>query len=430
MSDVTISDIETDDHSTIIGGSTAERRIYCEASYSLERRIPARVKEKSSSYADEGTALHSAMEHALNAGILDPDELVGFVCPKTGIKLTQAMVDDGLAPIFDFLDALEAELESEGGIQYLAERKLAFPGVDGAFGTVDYVARTDKRSIVIDWKFGVGVEVKAKYDFPEEHVNSQPMFYATSALAELPSMFGENDDWPVDIYIAQPRLKDAPEPVFAHAQVTVGDLRDFETKVLLAIKNAKSKDAKPLKGPWCRFATCKAICPLHTGPLLDVAAMAKITVKGTKLSEINWPEVLPDLLDAADTAEAVIAKIREIAHSHLEAGDQINGWKLVAKRANRKWRDEENAPAELRRYGLKTKDIMTEPELKSPAEIDKVTKKLGITLVLQPGEDHDLITKNSSGTTLAREEDNRADITNASQVVARLGQKLAALSGK
>lgn len=422
-----MSNIEEDDHSTLIGGSTAERRIYCPGSRRAEAEVPKKIRDKSSSYADEGTALHSAMSFALDNGIVDPDELVGFACPETGILITQELADTALAPCFDFLDALEEECKDEGGIEYIVEKKVAFPGVDGAFGTADYIGKTAKRSIIIDWKFGQGEEVKVEYDHPEPHVNSQPMFYGTAAYACHPSMFGPGDDWPVDIYIGQPRLRDS-DPVFGHAQVTVGDFKDFEIKVARAVLEGKKPDAPKVKGPWCRFAACKVVCPHFTGPLIETAALANITSKSVKLKGVDWEALLPDMLEAADTAEEVITKIREIAHSYLESGRTLEGWKLVAKRANRKWRDEEEAIRVLQEYGLKDKDYLTEPELKSPAQVETVVKKYGIDLSLKAGDEPNLVQQISSGTTLARADSRKADVSAAGATLKRLGERLAALA--
>src|SRR5690606_35908185 len=157
-----------------------------------------------SSYADEGTALHDAITHILENDVLDTSELLGMSFgPDTNpTKITKTLLHDAVDPALDFFDALDAEAEDEGGLQFLVEKRFQMPGIPGAFGTGDLLCRTDKRTIIVDWKFGSGVPVKAEY--PEEIVdepnmeratvmrpNSQLMFYARAALFSFPDMFGE-----------------------------------------------------------------------------------------------------------------------------------------------------------------------------------------------------------------------------------------------
>jgi hypothetical protein len=53
------------DHSHVMGGSSATKRINCPASYQLEAAMPEGTE--SSSYADRGSMLHAAMELLLTA---------------------------------------------------------------------------------------------------------------------------------------------------------------------------------------------------------------------------------------------------------------------------------------------------------------------------------------------------------------------------
>ena len=60
-----MTNIQPTAHSSIVGGSTAHRRLNCPRSYALEKLLP---KDKGSIYAREGTALH-----ALWAKVLEDD---------------------------------------------------------------------------------------------------------------------------------------------------------------------------------------------------------------------------------------------------------------------------------------------------------------------------------------------------------------------
>ena len=59
-----------EEHSDIVGGSTAARRIGCPRSYALEQLVPK--DDRGSEYAREGTALHELMAMALRDGVAYP----------------------------------------------------------------------------------------------------------------------------------------------------------------------------------------------------------------------------------------------------------------------------------------------------------------------------------------------------------------------
>jgi hypothetical protein len=66
--------------------------------------------------------------------------------------------------------------------------------------------------------------------------------------------------------------------------------------------------------------------------------------------------------------------VEGVALEKLSAGGKVPGYKLVAKRANRKWMDEVLAATELQaQYGV---DIYNS-KLKSPAQMEKLVKACG-----------------------------------------------------
>lgn len=56
---------------------------------------------------------------------------------------------------------------------------------------------------------------------------------------------------------------------------------------------------------------------------------------------------LGHLLDLAVKAEEHIKQLREYARAQLDAGNPVRGWKLVAGRGRKEWRDEAEAEALL-----------------------------------------------------------------------------------
>ena len=430
-------------HSDLVGGSTADRRINCPGSYKMEQKVPENLRKGSSSYADEGTALHEAIQFILDENISDPMELLGR--EFNGYKMTKQRIREALEPSLDFFDALDEELDAEGGLQFLTEQRCQMPGIPDAFGTSDIVARTDKRSIILDWKFGAGVPVKAEYteEDGETRVNAQLLFYARAAMHSCPTMFENDPDWPVDLYIVQPRSQGGD--IASKATVTVKQLEEFRMRLVAAICEAQGDNARTRRGPWCRFADCKVVCPHHTGPLLDLSKLDLDALKKNRPGEVepvvptDWSRLYGLYLPVCDAAEEVIRTIRAQAHMWLEQGNQIVDaageptYKLVPKRAVESYTDEKGAVRHALSLGAKEEDIFEPATIKSPAQLGAVLEPLveGKTKKERTAEARrqiaEFTTAVSSGTTLAKITDGRPDVTPTPTLVNDLAKKLGTL---
>ena len=103
------------------------------------------------------------------------------------------------------------------------------------------------------------------------------------------------------------------------------------------------------------------------------------------------------LLRKIDLVEDWATSLRAYAKEQLEKGVSVPGWKLVQKRASRKWAVPES---EIVDRLVDVKDaLFHEPELKSPAQIEKIVGKKRFP--------SDLVVSVSSGLTLAAEHDKR-----------------------
>jgi len=116
---------------------------------------------------------------------------------------------------------------------------------------------------------------------------------------------------------------------------------------------------------------------------------------------------LASILDRLDVIEPWIASVRKLAHERLEAGQAVPGWKLVPKRALRRWADEDHTQVlhELTADGIDAGDV-TEIKLLSPAQVEKALGKKLYEAVVAPH-----VTKISSGTTLAPDGDPRQRVS-------------------
>jgi hypothetical protein len=246
------------------------------------------------------------------------------------------------------------------------------------FGSADLLCRVNDRAIVLDWKFGDGVTVEA-----EE--NEQLMFYAAAATRTEGLEWWAKGAKSLELVIIQP-------PNIRRWTTTFKRIDKFEKDLVRAVKVAKQPDAPLASGDWCRWCAAKPVCPVMTGALDRVV---NSQLEGIDAAQIG------EYLAKADMLEDWVKALRELAFQMLEAGKPVPGYKLVAKRATRKWRDQDTAYTALTSLGVPFDDVWEPQELLSPAKMEKVLKKQKLALPA------DLVESVSSGNTLAPEADPR-----------------------
>lgn len=370
-------------HSNIVGGSTAKRVMACPGSVALCDKMP---KQPSSKFADEGTLLHNVISQILETNT-QPSDHIGTT--YEGIVLTQDLIDTKLLPALASLD----DIDPDKLMEYATETRVGFGDViPNVFGSTDFLGRLNDKAVVLDWKFGSGVAVEA-----EE--NAQLMFYAAAAMRTPEAQWVFDGATEIECIIVQP-------PAVKRWTTTPARIKQFEKELVQAVKTASKPNAKLSAGEHCRFCSAKPVCPLMTGAV-DRALV-------TKLDNIDAPTISAYLKNA-DILEGWISSLRELAFNLVEQGKPLPGYKLVAKRATRKWINEEAAKAALL-VNLNESDI-TETSLISPAVAEKALKKLGLTLP------EGTIVAVSSGNTLANEDDPRP-------AVLQIGQQLNAAISK
>lgn len=354
---MTTEHIVPEEHSGVIGGSTAARRINCPRSLALEARVPE-TAEESSVYAQEGTTLHELMARILLEGG-EPDSYLPFVFvhETEGWECTidhDLWVEKG-APALAAFDAYIYALEDEfdGAFEYCVENRVLLPGVENAFGTSDVIGRVQRPCddggvvtaavFVIDWKFGRNIVSPIN--------NEQLMFYARGAYNSHTPFTGKLvPDSVVEVAIIQPARQDGP---CAAWRLSGARLLSFGQTCVDAVSVAQTKgDAAPvLMGPWCKYARCKSICPLHVSSVealvviksrmaeLRAGQGAAVTTDGqTIASSPDWATLYAEGLAAADAVQAWVTEFKTQAHAFATAGNDLPGYKLVAAGGGpRKW---------------------------------------------------------------------------------------------
>ena len=388
--------VHTIDHAarahSSVGGSSAKRVIECPGSMLLCEKYPSKT---TSSFAEEGSAGHEAIDMILQGKTREDRDVIGLTFNK--IVITEEFFNEAIEPALQIFDALDKEL---GGIDFFNEQRVVFPGIDGAFGTVDIVGRARDRTVVIDWKLGKGVPVEAE-------ANSQLLYYAYAAAHTEPTSQFFDRDTPIELSIISPRMNEG-EPM-TRWMTSYLQLDAFAIDLKHAVEKALEPDAPFKLGAWCKFCSGKIGCPLYNN-------MANETLA---LSPEELSAQLADRLPYADALIDMGTRLKDMAHALLEQGQPVRGYKLVNKRATRNWADEERTVKYFAKIGLPAADRHVK-KLISPAQAEKVLKanKLPDTL-----PDH-LVEKVSSGTTLAPESDKRPAVSIAPESLRLLAERL------
>lgn len=408
----------------ILGASGAYRWMNCAGSVEASKGV---VPSGGSVYALEGNAAHALAEVCLEH-VIDAKELVGNAVELSRdgdlVRITSwegetmfkgarprqlahsFKIDDDMARAVQvFLDDVRddvAELAGAGTRLFIEERLNLEPllGRAGMFGTADVVIVQPYGDLVVnDYKHGKGIVVEVEH-------NEQAMFYALGALAAHGTEFAR-----VRIKITQPRAEHVDGPVREWV-TTPTELLAWGQMLLMAAEATDKPNAPLHPGSWCRFCPAKAGMGRDGKPVQCPALKAEIKAVTRYSDNPEAPEgaILPASDDYEQISRALTiipmldswAKdVEGLAQRAMERGIVVPGYKLVRKRANRKWIDAAEVERKLKnRSGVKKADTHT-ASLKSPAQIEKL---VGKDWVARHAE------KPEGGLTVATESDKRAAV--------------------
>lgn len=348
-----------------IGASSMHRWANCPGSVRLSRDLPS----VTSKYAAEGTRAHE-----IAASYLDSKKFTDID------DASQEMLD----AVCVYIDAVNEDLSRaeflDKGSFFLVEHKFDLssihPGLYGTSDCVIYLPKT-KTLIVYDYKHGAGVAVEAES-------NEQLMYYGLGALLSTGALCDT-----VVLKIVQPRC-DHPNGFIREWALNTIDLLDFAADLKEAALRTEDPNAPLKSGAWCRFCPAAALCPeLHKKAL----TVAKNEFKATLSYD---PVKLSETLDALPALEAFVSQVREFAYAEAMHGRLPPGYKLVAKRATRKWRMHEDDTASALECMLPDQECYWVKKLKTPAQVEKLLGKTG------KADLADLVVFESAGLKLAR----------------------------
>jgi len=251
-------------------------------------------------------------------------------------------------------DVLLCEVELSIGNALFPPEQLRFREL--IWGTADIVLMAPGRLTVADAKFG--------FNEVEAYKNPQLLSYAIGALARYRRTFSAAPL--ITLAIIQPRCGEPKVETVTAQDVALFANRLHDAALVTLDPNAPLH-ASPEACHWCPAA---AICPENQKLTLAIARE-----EFPMVPERLTPEQVAEILHKAKAIKQAVVAVEEHALNELQLGRYIPGWKRVAANTKRQWRPtaEKELVAALDLIGVPPA-LHTEPELKSPAQVEKLLK--------------------------------------------------------
>jgi len=352
----------------ILGASSASRWLACPGSVREIAALPASDRNRTSTYADEGSAAHTLAERCLRHNS-NPSSEIGNKIPG---ELQEWEVTEEMAEAVQvYLDEAYYHIDRFGGpVECFVERSVQPLDRDDMWGTADAIIYEHfGELVVIDFKYGKGVVVETDW-------NDQMMYYGLGALHEI----GYDDVSRVTLVIVQPRALHA-EGVVRRWSLDKEVLREFADQLASGANATKDPEAPLKSGKHCRFCPVAATCPAMRAVVMQTASddfadlpdVIEEPKAHVSLPDPQDPEQLGRAMQIVPLLDFWVSEVRSMVQRRLEYGQEVAGYKLVRKKSNRQWQDADDVERRLRNMkGVGTDDIYTK-KLRSPAQLEKVS---------------------------------------------------------
>ncbi len=376
------------DAHALLSASSSYRWLHCTPSAQLEAKLP----DKTSEYAAEGTKAHAMSEkrlrHYLQTGELykRPDDVDSEMWEATGLYMDTV------------LEKINEAREASSDAETLIEEKLIFSEwVPEGFGTGDVVIISDQYIEVIDLKYGKGVPVSAVN-------NTQMKLYALGALASYDKLYAADK---VRMTIVQPRLDS-----ISTDEMSVEDLLSWGEKIKPIAARAYKGEGEKRAGEWCRFCRAGATCRTLADKML------KNVKTDLDVADLSPEEIAGIVLKAKDIKQW-LDNIKEYALVQVLDGKSMPGLKVVEGRSIRHITDDEMAATNLKAAGYSDDVIWKPRQLQALTYLEKAVGKGKLKQLIGP-----LIEKPKGKPTLVAESDKRPPMELDAAIADDLDDKL------
>lgn len=385
-----------------ISPSGAHRWLACTASPTFEAQFP----NGTSVYAEEGTVAHSVCE------LYARRKFLGLTTRKFNSEMKKLQENE----LFDeeMIRTAEAYVEclTERSMKYEAAPHIALEAkvdlseyIPEGFGTCDCIMIGGDTLHITDYKHGRGVPVSA-----EE--NPQMMLYALGALKLYSLIYGDVIK-NVLMTICQPRIDNISD-----YGMTVEQLLAWGEAVKPVAKEAYEGPGTFCPGEHCRFCRGKAQCRARADQNTAFEEFKDFALPGQVVPDELKPclsdEEIGDLLIRAEGLVQWYKDLQDYAMQALLEGKEIPGWKVVAGRSNRAFKDVDAAIKALVENGW-DEAILYDRKPKTLTELEKLLGKKPFAEILG-----DQIVKPQGKPTLAPFSDKREPYNTAASDFAGL----------
>ena len=381
----------------VLGMSGADRWVLCPGSVKQESYYP----NKSSKYADWGTAAHELADICLKSGEDAEDHLNRtFFVNGDPYQVDMEMADC----VNTYIAYVQKYIDVDQGDILLSEEIVPIQHITGeedAEGTSDVIGitRDGKRIVVVDLKTGQGVKVDAysatdpdkarpdKYDPKTCTPNRQMTGYASGAVRKYAMIYDGIEE--VEIVLVQPRIH--------WVDSIVMDMADFQSRVdalSVAAGIATVDEGKTLVPgeKQCKFCRAKGTCdalrafalePVVRGNVSDASTFASIDAEGSLPKRLSAAvngkpedgETLSQALRSFAIVKLWMDGVIEERDRRFAEGLGVPGFKQVlGQQGDRKWKDDEEALKALTVRGRLKVEEATTRKVKSPTQTEKLLK--------------------------------------------------------
>ena len=248
-----------------------------------------------------------------------------------------------------YLDAVRGDVV-EGSVTYFEQPVADATLHANYFGTTDAGVLNGDHLIVSDYKNGAGVVVDVIH-------NPQIMYYAYGLIRKLndPSILH------VTLRVVQPNAFH-PQGPMREWSLSVEELTAWAETDLLPAMRRTEVDTSLEPGAHCRFCPARHVCPALSGMWGAFATASAGEVPALTDAELGRQFALTDTIMMYKKA------LGEEVFRRLLLGTEVPNTQLEEKTADRMWKDGAKQRF-IDQYGA---DALTEPALKSPAQMEKV----------------------------------------------------------
>lgn len=315
----------------LLSASSAYRWLKCPPSVMMTKDLP----DKTSIYADEGSAAHEVAEYKVRWYLGEND----LIMPSVG-NFDFDEIDRHTDNYANYVvDRIETVRKSCPDAAVLVEQRLDFSNyVKDGFGTGDIMIIADDVIQVIDFKYGKGVQVSAED-------NPQMKLYALGALNLYDYLYSIKT---VRMAIVQPRLSNISE-----WEISVDALLEWAENTLKPTAELAAKGEGEFNaGEHCRFCKLRATCRERSSYMMELAKYE--FAEPAELSDGEIEEVLQKASELSRWANDIFAYAQA---KTINEGREWKGFKIVEGRSQRKYADEKKVADICRNNGYQMSQL-------------------------------------------------------------------------